>query len=88
MDPAVEEEPKSHALYVHELYAVNTEGWAVLYSFFYDGESYDYGFGIGDPRMTERQARDQCVRLGIPHRARQAFMRDVEIPEPQDVELR
>lgn len=52
-------------------------GWIKLYSYFYDGHIYDYGFPAGDSALTERQAEERALREECRKQAEKRFLEDV-----------
>lgn len=58
--------------------------WIYLVTIFFDGEPFDYMFGLdSDPLTTERQALDLTKLDGFDMRARANFLRDVKLETKQ-----
>ena len=70
---------RSDALHVHDHMTVTSQCWAIFYSFLFGGESFDYAYEVGGPNYTEQQARDVAKQTLTLQRARQNFLRDVEL---------
>ena len=66
-------------VFVREQIGSGLTQWLKVYSYFYDGESYDYVYEVGPNANTEQQAEDMALVNGYHIRAQRNFLRDVSL---------
>lgn len=70
-------------VYIHEMLIPGPNGWIKAFSFFFDGESYDYAFEVASKDASQQDALDNARMMHATHRARKAFLRDVVFPSKE-----